>query len=288
RKLKFHDEFKGFGICIYLKIISEIFRERGSYVEWDASTAFDIAEYFGIKKVNLVKEVVNTCCQIDLFDKGLLENENVLTSKPIQRRYVKMMAAAKRKSIKIPKKICLLTDEEFNQILTEKDIEADESPPNKNQNSEECGQNSEECIDSSEECGQNSEFERHSKVKKSKVNSFYIAKAISFLEKNSFFKNFLDFIEKDAYREAILLWFGYKIERNEMFKTEHRCRGELTQLKNASGNDVSAALKIVKKAIDKGWKGFYFKSNFKEISKNGGGENNRNSGEAPKDYSARF
>ncbi len=94
-------DFSCAGISIYDYILCEIYRVKGCFIEWDESTAFDVAEYFGIKE-SLVTEVVNYCGVVGLFDKALLTNGRILTSLSIQKRYIDMCKRAKRNDLKIP------------------------------------------------------------------------------------------------------------------------------------------------------------------------------------------
>lgn len=66
-------DFGSSGIAVYDYILCEIYRVRGCFIVWDESTAFDVAEYFGLKE-NLVNEIVNYCCAVGLFDKALLKS----------------------------------------------------------------------------------------------------------------------------------------------------------------------------------------------------------------------
>lgn len=84
------------GIAVYDYLLCEIYRDKGCFIEWDESTVFDVAEYFGLKE-NLVKEIVNYCAYVGLFNKELLCRESVLTSRSIQQRYIDTCARAKRK-----------------------------------------------------------------------------------------------------------------------------------------------------------------------------------------------
>ncbi len=83
---------------------------KAVFLEWDESTVFDVAEYFGLKE-NLVKEIVNYCAFVGLFNKELLCRESVLTSRSIQQRYIDTCTRAKRKNFKIPEKYVILTEE---------------------------------------------------------------------------------------------------------------------------------------------------------------------------------
>lgn len=98
------------GIAVYDYLLCEIYRDKGCFLVWDDSTAFDVAEYFGLKE-NTVKEIVSYCAAVGLFDKGLLCRESVLSSHSIQQRYTEMCNRAKRKNIKIPEEYKIIREE---------------------------------------------------------------------------------------------------------------------------------------------------------------------------------
>lgn len=94
------------GIAVYDYILCEIYRVKGCFLEWDANTVFDVAEYFGLEE-NTVTEVVKYCAAVGLFDKGLL-GRGVITSVSVQRRYLEMSAKARRKGVTIPEDYLLV------------------------------------------------------------------------------------------------------------------------------------------------------------------------------------
>ncbi|MEZ3441573.1 DUF4373 domain-containing protein [Alistipes sp.] len=102
-------EFRCDGIAVYDYILCEIYRVKGCFITWDESTAFDVAEYFGLKETT-VEEIVNYCCNVGLFDKGLRASGSVLTSASIQRRYVEMCRRANRREIVIPNEINIINE----------------------------------------------------------------------------------------------------------------------------------------------------------------------------------
>lgn len=104
------------GFAIYEYILNEIYRVRGCFLVWDESTAFDVAEYWGLKETK-VNEIVRYCCAVGLFDKALLSNGSVLTSPSIQSRYVSMCIKAKRKEIIVPEEYDILPEQ--SRILLE-------------------------------------------------------------------------------------------------------------------------------------------------------------------------
>lgn len=148
-------EFRCDGIAVYDYILCEIYRVKGCFILWDESTAFDVAEYFGLKET-VVEEIVSYCCNVGLFDKELRASGSVLTSASIQRRYADMCRRAGRTALNIPEQLLLLNNAPSDSAL--------------GQNSEKCPQNSENWRQNSEKCPQNSPRLPQSKVKKRKEN----------------------------------------------------------------------------------------------------------------------
>lgn len=105
------------GMCVYDYLLCEIYRVKGCFLVWDDSTAFDVANYFGLKET-LVNEIVNYCCNVGIFNKSLLASERVLTSLSIQKRYLDWSKKAKRTNFDIPEKV-LIIQEESNIIQEE-------------------------------------------------------------------------------------------------------------------------------------------------------------------------
>jgi hypothetical protein len=119
------------GIAVYDYILCEIYRVQGCGSEWDEDTAFDVAEYFGLKET-LVNEIVKYCGAVGLFDATLLSG-GIITSAAIQRRYLEMCARAKRTNVVIPEKYKLPNLPEKTAILPEEMPilpEKTENPPN--------------------------------------------------------------------------------------------------------------------------------------------------------------
>lgn len=109
-------DFGTSGIAVYDYILCEIYRVRGCFLVWDESTAFDVAEYFGLKE-SLVNEIVNYCGVVGLFSKALLTGGSIISSRSIQRRFIEMSTRAKRKDFKIPKEINIIQEE--SEIIPE-------------------------------------------------------------------------------------------------------------------------------------------------------------------------
>lgn len=99
KKLK--RDFSCSGIAVYDYLLCEIYRVRGSFLEWDESRVFDVADYFNVKE-SLVNEIVDYCCIVGLFDKNMLTNKKILTSLSIQKRYTDICVRSKRKNVNTP------------------------------------------------------------------------------------------------------------------------------------------------------------------------------------------
>lgn len=110
------------GLAVYDYILCDVYRVRGCFSVWDESTAFDVAEYFGLRE-SVVNEIVGYCGVVGLFDKELLAR-GIITSAAIQRRYIEMSRRARRQKIVIPEECRILTEEcpiitEESAIITE-------------------------------------------------------------------------------------------------------------------------------------------------------------------------
>jgi len=147
------------GFAFYSFLLCEIYKDNGYFIKWDDDLAFEVSDVFKIDKENTVKEVVNFCCSVGLFDKKLLNDENILTSSGIQKRYISIATKAKRSDRYIKK--------EYDLINSNID------------NSQDNRVNSELTLINTEETLINSELnpqrkEKKSKEKKRKENSDFI------------------------------------------------------------------------------------------------------------------
>lgn len=101
----------GFGVYFYLCQMA--FGGEGYYYEWCydlcASTARKMGGGVG---AGTVKEAVNYCLQIGLFDKRLFERWGVLTSRGIQKSYLIVLKSKNRTGTKIYKEYWLLDNSE--------------------------------------------------------------------------------------------------------------------------------------------------------------------------------
>jgi len=100
-------EFGAKGILVYDYILCVIYQDKGYYVNYDEHFAFDVADMLGCGiNEDLVKEVINGCIRVNLFDKDLYERCHILTSAGIQRRYSTI-----KRNAEINKDFMVFTDE---------------------------------------------------------------------------------------------------------------------------------------------------------------------------------
>lgn len=97
------------GLAIYDYVLCEVYRVDGCGLVWDDDTAFDVAEYLGVKE-SLVQEVVKYCGVVGLFDSTLLSG-GIITSSAIQRRYLEMCKRSRRAEYNIPEEWAIITEE---------------------------------------------------------------------------------------------------------------------------------------------------------------------------------
>ena len=92
------------GICIYLATLCEIYGVNGYYARYDSDFCFDIGFTTG-QDETLVKEVIEFCAQIRLFDRELMEHRQILSSVGVQQRFEEI---SRRTAIRIDADLNLL------------------------------------------------------------------------------------------------------------------------------------------------------------------------------------
>lgn len=103
------------GVAVYDYLLCEIYRDKGCFLVWDESRAFDVAEYFGLKET-LVDEIVNYCGVVGLFDRALLWGGNIITSASVFNEDLQTcVLKAKRKDAIIPE-YCTIIPEQSDII----------------------------------------------------------------------------------------------------------------------------------------------------------------------------
>ncbi len=93
RKIKrIKGEFGAKGILILLTLYCNIYRETGYYLPWDDDDCFLMADAVGCGcSPELIAQVVDRCVERSIFDSGVFNVFDVLTSAGIQRRFLNAM-----------------------------------------------------------------------------------------------------------------------------------------------------------------------------------------------------
>jgi len=153
----------GFGIYFYLCQMA--FGSEGYYYEWGydlcATTARKMGGGVGS---GTVKETVDYCLQIGLFDKGLFDEWGVLTSRGIQKSYLVVLKSKNRRGAEIVEDYWLLDkskDIDYQGVIFVR------------KNSEKLGENSHSLGENTDSLGENdhSLIQKKSRVKESKENN---------------------------------------------------------------------------------------------------------------------
>lgn len=74
------------GVMTYVTLLCEIYKTHGYYIPYSDDLCFDIGFTLHLDEV-LIRECIDFCTQIHLFDKDLLTAKQVLTSRGIQMRF---------------------------------------------------------------------------------------------------------------------------------------------------------------------------------------------------------
>lgn len=120
------------GYGIFITILERIYKFEGYYCKWDEMAQVLFCDD-GIE-LNRLKEVVNCCFDIGLFNRDIYNKYHVLTSAEIQRRYMSIIHQCKRKGIKILPEYNLISSE-LNDISSEEMALYSEEMPNNSEES---------------------------------------------------------------------------------------------------------------------------------------------------------
>ncbi len=164
--------WQGFGIYFYLCQMA--FGSEGYYYEWCydlcASTARKMGGGVG---AGTVKETVDYCLQIGLFDKWLFDRWGVLTSRGIQKSYLVVLKSKNRKGTEIYKEYWLLDtlkSEDYQGVVFV------------HKNNQSLGVNGDSLGENNQSLGVNGDSltQEESKVNNSKVNKNNMCKSDAF------------------------------------------------------------------------------------------------------------
>ena len=98
----------GFGVVI--RLLMKIYK-NSYYYTWTEKEQLLFSKRVNVD-INTINEIINDCLRWKIFDKGVFDEEKVLTSRGIQRRYLK--AADRRQLVQISIKHLLIDKKEVN------------------------------------------------------------------------------------------------------------------------------------------------------------------------------
>lgn len=94
------------GYAVYQYALNEIYRVEGCYIRWTEDQHFDCADYWGLPEAR-VKEIIDYCAEVCLFNTSIWQNQCILTARAIQSRYLDICKVSKKKAY-IPMDIILV------------------------------------------------------------------------------------------------------------------------------------------------------------------------------------
>ena len=102
RKIK--RQFGNDGIVVVISLLANVYRDRGYYMPWDEDTAFVVADEVNVDE-DVVASVVAKALEVGMFDQEMYDKHKILTSRGIQKRFLK--AAERRKDVKLDQNYCI-------------------------------------------------------------------------------------------------------------------------------------------------------------------------------------
>ena len=102
RKIK--RQFGNDGIVVVISLLANIYRDRGYYMTWDDDTAFVLGDEVDVDE-EVVMRIVNKALEVGMFDQEMYDKHKILTSRGIQKRFLK--AAERRKDVKLDQNYCI-------------------------------------------------------------------------------------------------------------------------------------------------------------------------------------
>jgi ribosomal protein L23 len=114
----------GYGTVV--KLWKKCYELQGYYADWEDNNIYVFAMQIGVE-IPFLKEVVETCFEVEIFNREKYEKHHILTSRGIQKRWKKVVVDAKRKLVEIDPEFDLLSDSKNLLPFTPEEIPV--SPP---------------------------------------------------------------------------------------------------------------------------------------------------------------
>ena len=125
-------EFGLKGFAVIVKLFQRIYGQEGYYCEWTDEVALLFARQCGLAGCNTASEIVSAAVRRGIFDQTLYRKYQILTSKGIQKRYLK--AAARRIKVTVKGEYLLLSAAEIPKNVYIEAENADISAKNVDRN----------------------------------------------------------------------------------------------------------------------------------------------------------
>ncbi len=107
----------GFGFIV--RLFQKIYA-NGYYLEWNEYSPILLKKEIGLEKEK-INEFIEFCLEINIFDKKLYSEYNILTSRGIQKRY--FTVCKRRKEIELIKEYLLVKPEEYGVNVSNNDTQ---------------------------------------------------------------------------------------------------------------------------------------------------------------------
>jgi len=101
------------GLALFMKLLMKIY-DNGYYIKWREKDAKIFAHKNSVE-VNVINNLIKSCLSNHLFDPRLHEEEKILTSAAIQKRYFK--ATSRRKEVEYNPKYMLVDVSNYNNLV---------------------------------------------------------------------------------------------------------------------------------------------------------------------------
>ena len=243
------------GFSIYFFLCQRAYATDGYFYRWSYDNAATTARKMGGGiKSETVKQTVASCCQIGLFDKGLFDQEGVLTSKGIQRTYGKAIQRRRRKSVN--ETFWLLPKDETEEYeITFNDSDS----PREKRYVEKQLRYADKCQRDADKCQRDADSPK-SKVKKSKVKESKEEKDNSAPQQRR--TTATGMIEAMGFNpdleQAVKEWVKYKTEKRQSYR-ETGLKSLLTMVRNKAAKEGDASvIEAINLAMASNWQGFHF------------------------------
>lgn len=247
----------GFGIYFYLCQMA--FGGEGYYYEWCydlcASTARKMGGGVG---AGTVKETVDYCLQIGLFDKGLFDRWGVLTSRGIQKSYLVVLKSKNRKGAEITKEFWLLDTSDTNDYQGVVFVQ---------KNNQSLGENVDLLAENNHSLGENGNSlkQKESKGKDRKVKESTVNKKVAcyYPEDEALNQAFSDFVDMRKTIKKPMTERAVTLAMNKLKK--------LSAIPFADSMDNDLAIQILEQSTMNCWQDLYpLKDNGNKRSSSGG------------------